>query len=440
MTARTNIRIIPGAPAVIACSPPGEKRWGFYQFPDMWRAPGGEIYTVVNVGHDTEIGDHEPSWVFVSRDNGGSWGRIPIEEMNQSPDVITFSDGSQVSFGKTAYIYHMHSYGVSQFDWQWINLDGLDVQPVGGPFMDSYDNNENTIYRYGDIPETERTIPLAWRLSASEPWQHGACTLDDPEMLSMCFFRCWWWDAQGNRVSQQQPPRILRPCPQEVVKLPDDTLVWARAVVNPASLTMKKMFYGVVLYASTDRGRTWQKRGTIADNTELTTDGYSCHEHSLQRMANGDLYCVMRTEMGDQPEGSRYLAAASSSDNGVTWSVPREIAPFSVTPHMLALENGAATVVYGRPGVYVRATADSGQTWSEALPVIGPPEAELLKDRWWAVRYDHDSSTKISCGNLGAVATAPNRFILAYSDFQYKNENGEQCKAVLIQEFTVELE
>jgi hypothetical protein len=64
-------------------------------------------------------------------------------------------------------------------------------------------------------------------------------------------------------------------------------------------------------------------------------------------------------------------------------------------------------------------------------------EDELLKDRWWDVRYGERSDDKISCGNLGALVTAPDRFLLTYSDFRHRNARDEQCKAVNVQEFVV---
>jgi hypothetical protein len=145
----------------------------------------------------------------------------------------------------------------------------------------------------------------------------------------------------------------------------------------------------------------------------------------------------MRTEMGDQPGCSRYLAVARSIDEGYAWSPPEELAPFSVTPLLLALENGTVAVAYGRPGVYIKASSDSGATWTPAHSVVGPSEAELLADRWWDVRYDHFSGNKISCGNLGEVVIGPDRFLLAYSEFGHRNAAGEECKAIKVQEFVI---
>ncbi len=97
--------------------------------------------------------------------------------------------------------------------------------------------------------------------------------------------------------------------------------------------------------------------------------------------------CVMRTRMAGNTLGRRpltkvthSLAAARSSDNGYTWSRPEAIAPFSVTPHLRTLDNGTVAVVYGRPGEHVRASADSGKTWSEAFPLVGPTEAQLMTE------------------------------------------------------------
>ncbi len=74
------------------------------------------------------------------------------------------------------------------------------------------------------------------------------------------------------------------------------------------------------------------------------------------------------------------LAAARSSDNGYTWNRPEAIAPFSVTPHLRTLDNDTVAVVFGRPVVHVRASADSGKTWSEAFPLVGPTEAQLMTE------------------------------------------------------------
>jgi hypothetical protein len=222
--------------------------------------------------------------------------------------------------------------------------------------------------------------------------------------------------------------------------MPDDSILWAQVAAHPSeSLKRERMYWALALLESRDKGKTWRLKSMIADDTDQTTDGYSGDEHSMCVMPNGDLFCVMRTVLGDRPGSTMHLAATRSRDGGRTWSrPPHAIGAFSVTPLMMTLKNGMVAVAYGRPGVYVRASSDSGKTWSDALPVVGPTEEELLNNRAaWDVEYHQDSSDKISCGNLGAVVTGPDRFLLAYSDFRHTNAKGEPCKVVKTTEFVV---
>src|SRR5690242_2465983 len=125
--------ITAGKSSIVLESPPGENRWGFYQFPDMWRASGAsgrEIYCAVNVGHDSLLGEHEPNRFFVSRDEGATWRPTPHGEVDRSPHVFTFFDGSQVAFGKSHFIYHAHGYGPFQEAWQSWDFGKMAVKPI----------------------------------------------------------------------------------------------------------------------------------------------------------------------------------------------------------------------------------------------------------------------------------------------------------------------
>jgi len=244
-----------------------------------------------------------------------------------------------------------------------------------------------------------------------------------------------WWDDDGQEVWVEQPPQLTIPLPKRsldwVTVLPDVTLLWAYASQHPA-LT-DKFFLRSVCLASQDGGHTWRLRGIIADDPAAATRGYDS-EQSLARMPNGDLLCVMRTRLSNNAQDTHYLAAARSTDDGYTWSAPFSLAEFCVTPHLLVLQNGLVALVYGRPGVHIRASADSGQTWSESLPLVGPSEAEWLAqplEKWWAALFDH------SCANTSVVITGPDRFLVAYSDFRYTGDDGNTHKAIKVREVKV---
>ncbi|MDA2928237.1 hypothetical protein MYX78_13590, partial [Acidobacteria bacterium AH-259-G07] len=138
-------------------------------------------------------------------------------------------------------------------------------------------------------------------------------------------------------------------------------------------------------------------------------------------------------------EDSNYLAAARSSDDGYTWTNPTSIGAFSVTPHLLALDNGMVAVLYGRPGLHIRASTDSGQTWSESIPLVGPPEAELgIEELQEALDATLNIGVeKFTCANTDIVVTGPDRVLVAYSDFQYKDRHGVRRKAIKVREVIV---
>ena len=426
-----------GEPVVVAVSPPGEKRWGFYQFPDMWRGRGGEIYLAMNVGEDAEVGVHQPTEFFVSLDEGQSWETIPEDQVNFSPDILTLPTGEQVAFGTEKYVYHYSSYG--HRNREEISLDKLGLKPVI-TFRDAWDVQVYAYYRYADLPPEVRRFPLARREGPDAPWENEHGSVEPSDMLLGVLVKAKdvageWYDLP--RVVRVRPycqvGSIFRPpdWPKVILALPEGTLLWAHSTQDPR---FERTFFRVQCLASSDGGRSWQVRGTIADQPDLATFGYGAGEQSIERMPNGDLLCVMRTQLGGDPEASNYLAVARSSDDGHTWTPPRRLAAFSVTPHLRRLENGLVAVVYGRPGVHVRASADSGQTWSEALSLVGPSETELLKmspEERWAF------SGKISCSNTDVVITAPDRFLVAYSDFLHRDDQGRQCKAIKVQEVIV---
>ncbi len=426
-----------GEPVIVAVSPPGEKRWGFYQFPDMWRGRGGQIYLAMNVGEDAEVGVHQPTKLFVSRDEGRSWQPIPEDQVDFSPDIVTLPTGEQVAFGTEKYVYHYSSYG--HRNREEISLDELGLNPVM-TFRDAWDVQVFSYYRYADLPQRIRRFPLTARAGRDAPWQNEYGTVEPSDMLLGVLVEAK--DAAGEwhdlprvvRVSPYyQTGSIFRPpdWPKVVLALADGTLLWAHSTQDPR---FARTFFRVQCLASSDGGRSWQVRGTIADQAGLATFGYGCGEQSIERMPSGDLLCVMRTQLGGDPRASNYLAAARSSDGGRTWTPPRRLAAFSVTPHLRRLENGAVAVVYGRPGVHVRASADSGRTWSGALSLVGPAEAELLamspEDRW-------DLSGKISCSNTDVVITGADRFLVAYSDFRHLDGQGRRRKAIKVREVVV---
>jgi len=422
-------------PVTVAVSPPqyGEdpagRWWGFFQFPDLWRGNDGVLYLAVNVGADSEAGRHEPTQFYASRDGGVTWQPVVYEATDRSREIVALPDGRQVAFGRERYLYH-HAELAPDAGRTSADVAALGLTPVAGPLRDGYRVNEYMVYRLGDIPVEQRRFPLAVRASAGADWEETTGLLDFPDLLLPVLTRAMWWDEAGREEWKEIPPRLKAPTPHEIAVLPDGTLLWALTSQHP---DVHRRYGMVSCLESSDAGRTWKRRGTIADAKDLSW-GFT-EEHALARMPDGDLLCVIRTKCSNEAADTHYLAAARSTDGGVTWSQPAPLAPFSVTPHLLTLANGMIAVVYGRPGVHVKASTDCGQTWCEATAVVGPTEQDLLVqplDAWWAIRHD------FSCANTSVVITGPDRFLVAYSDFQHRNAAGRRCKAICVREVFVQ--
>lgn len=130
--------------------------------------------------------------------------------------------------------------------------------------------------------------------------------------------------------------------------------------------------YRQVLLASSDGGISWEVRGTIAVDPDLSDhpryEGFS--EAALAPTREGNLLAVMRTG-NYQP-----LYQATSSDEGRTWTDlrpvvagPDEIPVVGVFPDLLPMPDGTLVLWIGRPGQSLLASPDGeGRSWTS--PVI----------------------------------------------------------------------
>jgi hypothetical protein len=126
---------------------------------------------------------------------------------------------------------------------------------------------------------------------------------------------------------------------------------------------------------------------------------------------------------------------ARSKDNGFTWSVPQPVASSSVTPHLVALDNGVVALVFGRPGVHVQFSTDQCRTWNTLTSLIGKTREEEMKAgrKLMAAMY----FDTVSYSNTRVVKTGPDRFLVCYTDFKYKGDDGQVHKSIKVQEIVV---
>jgi hypothetical protein len=83
---------------------------------------------------------------------------------------------------------------------------------------------------------------------------------------------------------------------------------------------------------------------------------------------------------------------------------------------MLTLKNGVTLSAYGRPGLYVRASADSvGRTWGRRATVVPPG----------VVHTD-------TCSYCALLPLSDDTALIAYSDFNVPGPDGTMRKAICV--------
>lgn len=127
-----------------------------------------------------------------------------------------------------------------------------------------------------------------------------------------------------------------------------------------------------------------------------------------------------------------------STDGGKTWSKPEPIAPYSVRPQLISLDCGINALLYGRPGVHLLFSDPEYREWHTPRTLIGRHVEELKQfsqvagGNLYGLAFGNDT-----CGNARAVATGPDRFLVAYSDFNLRDDRGRRRKVIKVQEVVV---
>lgn len=430
---RQDIRIQLGGRQVLFVAPDNEAAlsWGVYGCPDMYREADGSL-VVHDDGHEDSYDDHAaaqvPAVTLRSVDNGKSW--TPYVRPNEG-----IFGHLREAYGAPNKVFHLPDGARVQFlpVKAPVDLDQLGVRPRSIS-MSPNEFGLQGLYRQGDLP------PAACAFEARY-WPAGAAA---PEVAEACFdVPDWVFDATikaktGTGMWPDVTPNFAPlmagnsglyhgPGGQEAMAVAPDGS-WLTAIIHRVGCERNShRCHELLCVASTDQGRTWRTRGTIIPrgNTRFG----ATNEFSMIRLG-GEILCVSRLDHATVYDPHCQTALARSTDNGHTWSVPELVASTSVTPHLVRLDNGIVALVYGRPGVHVRFSADKCRTWSAPTSLIGRTlEQELAAGRDVATAMFSDMP---SYSNTRVAVTGPDRFLVLYTDFKYGASG--HGKAILVQE------
>ena len=155
-----------------------------------------------------------------------------------------------------------------------------------------------------------------------------------------------------------------------IVPLRDGSLLMAMygyfktdTVVSPAFPPKWKFYkYRTWVMRSTDRGRNWDYRATVAYDPAVGSESFC--EPDLLRLPDGDILCFMRTGGCAWPKYITPLYMNVSKDDGKIWSKPAPILDRGVWPSACRMQSGALAVASGRPDDWLALSRDEGKTWS----------------------------------------------------------------------------
>ncbi|SDH57133.1 exo-alpha-sialidase [Nonomuraea jiangxiensis] len=170
---------------------------------------------------------------------------------------------------------------------------------------------------------------------AGETWTRSTATFTTPDELA------------GIGVAHGTPIQLL-----------DGTILVA--AYNPYGPTAA---FKAEVYASRDGGRTFTRRGVIAE----PSDGFTYNEAAIEQVADGSLLAVLRRDGGLYST----LHYSRSADGGVTWSpvdqlrLPgQDCVVRGVSPRLLLMPNGVLVLSAGRPDNWMTVSLDGrGDSW-----------------------------------------------------------------------------
>lgn len=380
-------------PVVISVASKPEK-WGYFQFPNISRKMDGSIQAKWNMTLDAiqAYGDTN-SGSAKSKDGGKTW---TMQGKAENISGVTLSNGDKLE------IVNPKAIKVGDLKLP----EPLGIQPG------NYKKSSFKFYSLHDLPEVRQGVFLNRLKKGETEWRAEHATLYDQRAarysLAGLVPVVWWGDmhvaSDGSVIAGVYP----------------GFLIGEDGLADPRS--------AVFFYRSTDNGHSWSMQGRITYAVDIVGDpkgenrmGFT--EPAFEILKDGTFLCVMRTNDGPA-NGPMY--ASYSKDMGKTWTKPTVITPNGVLPRLLQLDNGVTVLSSGRPGVQLRFSVNgSDGKWTEPFEML-PYSLE---------QKELDGT----CGYTGLLATGKDKFLIIYSDFNYKTQDNQIRKAIKVREVIVKL-
>src|SRR5690606_55716 len=381
-----------GEPVVVAVADKPYK-WGFFQFPGLYRSDQGEIVARWNMAtDDAESYGKGGAGYAVSKDQGVTWTTI---------ERAPIGGGLKINEGEYISIHTPPA----------IPLKDLKLPEPIATVKEAYGRTFR-FWKVEQLPEELQGVYINRRVTGSDQWalEHNKISeanmvrYSDNNLLPLV----WWGDMklekEGSIVAGVYPG-----------------FTFVNGTVPPSD---------VAFYRSQDGGRSWSFIGRIPYDYDPVKDpnggqrlALGWTEPAFEILKDGSYLSVLRTTDG---LGNSPMYISRSLDQGKSWTKPEVFTKAGVLPKLQQLQNEAIVLASGRPGLQIRVALDKeGKEWSDPFEML--PWTEGIK------------RNELTCGYPDLLQTGQDKFLLVYSDFQYKTATGEIRKAIKVREITVKL-
>ena len=201
----------------------------------------------------------------------------------------------------------------------------------------------------------------------------------------MCIYKrqAFLWTGSQSKGKYYRIPTIIRTTDGGIVALADDRYDNTQDLGKVASGAAGKHKIDVVARKSMDDGVTWNEPVVVAagDGTSAAACGYG--DPAVVRTLSGKLICLMAAGSNSFPSGMLHMGYSESTDNGVTWSKPKDIysairknglsitSAFTSSGKGVCFTNGRVAfamnaTVSGTCNEYILYSDDEGATWTIA--------------------------------------------------------------------------
>ena len=200
------------------------------------------------------------------------------------------------------------------------------------------------------------------------------------------------WTASQSQAKYYRIPVIIRTADGGIAAFTDYRYDNTEDLGKPASGHK----IDVVMRKSMDNGLTWSAPKTIAAGDGSSEAAYGYGDPAVVCTKSGKLICLMAAGKNSYPTGMLHMGYTESTDNGATWSAPKDIfrainkggvtfqSAFTTAGKGVTFDNGRVAFamngkVNGTTNEYIIYSDDEGATWTVMPTAVytGADESKL---------------------------------------------------------------